>query len=266
MSAAASRLPILMYHSLDTSGSVVSVVPATFAEQMRWLAAAGVRGITLRAAVAYRDANGTWPADSAVITFDDGYANVFTAALPALARHGFAATVFRLGRHLGGVNDWAPPPAPLGSAPILSLTQARELIAAGMEIGAHTRTHADLRRLGPAAIEAEVAGCRADLETALGTAVDSFAYPFGYLSPAAVAAAQQTFHTACTTVLRRAGIDPAHELPRVDMYYVRTVATLERLITGRLDTYLTLRRWARAGIGFLSPPPPATMTASRPEE
>ncbi|MCK6554750.1 polysaccharide deacetylase family protein [Candidatus Binatia bacterium] len=244
--ATAARLPILMYHSLDTSGSVVSVAPDTFAAQMRWLAEAGIRGMTLRAAVEHRERHGAWPPGAAAITFDDGYANVMAHALPVLARHGFTATVFLVSHHLGGANDWAPPPPRLPSAPIMSVAQARELIAAGMEVGAHTRTHADLRRLAGDDLEAEVAGCKADLEAAVGAHVDSFAYPFGFRSAVAVAAARRTFRSACTTVLRRAGNEPVHELPRVDMYYVRTLVTLEGLVRGRLDGYLTARRWARA--------------------
>lgn len=245
-SGTAARIPILMYHSLDPSGSVVSVAPGVFAEQMHWLAMSGVRGITLRAAVTYRHAYGAWPANSVVLTFDDGYANVAAHGLPILARHGFAATVFLVSRYLGGINDWAQPPPRLGSEPILAVAQVHDLIAAGWEIGAHTRTHADLRRLAGAHLEAEVSGCRTDLEGTLGTPVDAFAYPFGYLCPEAVAAAQRTFGAACTTVLRRAATDSPHELPRVDMYYIRTLAMLARLLGGRLDGYLAVRRWGRA--------------------
>jgi peptidoglycan/xylan/chitin deacetylase (PgdA/CDA1 family) len=245
MPSSPGRIPILMYHSLDGSGSVVSVTPAAFADQMRRLADRGIRGIALREAVAFHRAQGTWPADCAVLRFDDGYANFCEAAVPALTRHGFSATIFVVSGHLGGSNDWAPPPAGLGIQRMLSAQQMRELAAAGIEIGAHTRSHPDLPRLAAQEAEDEIAGSRADLEDLLGRPVEAFAYPFGNLSAAAVGIARREFAAACTTVLQRAGNDALHELPRIDMHYMRSRRLLDRLLQGRLDTYLAVRRWAR---------------------
>jgi peptidoglycan/xylan/chitin deacetylase (PgdA/CDA1 family) len=238
-------LPILTYHSIDPSGSVLSVAPAAFAEQMACIAGLGFRGISLRAALDARALQGRWPPQAAVLTFDDGYANFLGAALPMLQRHGFTATVFLVSGHLGGANDWGPPPPRLGAQAILSPQQARELVKAGIEIGAHTRSHPDLRRLDPQRVEDEIVGCRDDLAAQLSAPVDSFAYPFGLFSAAAAGVARRAFRTACTTVLRRASGEPLHRLPRVDMYYVRTRAALDRLLTGNLDGYLALRRWGR---------------------
>jgi peptidoglycan/xylan/chitin deacetylase (PgdA/CDA1 family) len=242
----AARMPILMYHSLDSTGSVISVTPKVFAEQMQCLADQGVRGIALRDAVAHQRAHGVWPAGCAVITFDDGYANFCDAALAPLACHGFTATVFVVSGHIGRSNDWAPPPPGLGAQSILSAQQLRDLTEAGIEIGAHTRSHPDLRLLSPGAAEAEIVASRVDLEGQLGQQVGSFAYPFGNLTPAAVEIVRREFQAACTTALRRAGDESPHTLPRVDMFYVRAPQMLERLVRGELDGYLTLRRWGRA--------------------
>jgi peptidoglycan/xylan/chitin deacetylase (PgdA/CDA1 family) len=240
------RIPILMYHSLDSSGSVVSVAPTTFAEQMACLADVGFRGITLREAIAHRRICGFWPARRVVLTFDDGYANFLDAGLPILQRHGFSATVFLVSGHTGGRSDWGPPPPGVGVQPILSGPQIRELVDGGIEIGAHTRSHPDLRRLATDAAEAEVAGCRRDLEDQLGMRVESFAYPFGYVDPASQAIVRREFHAACTTVLRQAANEDLHALPRVDMYYVGSGRRLVRLLNGDLDAYLLCRRWGRS--------------------
>jgi peptidoglycan/xylan/chitin deacetylase (PgdA/CDA1 family) len=239
------RLPILMYHSLDDSGSGVSVAPALFAAQMSRLAQLGVHGITLREAVSHRAAHGRWPAAAAVLTFDDGYASVIDDALPILRRHQFAATVFMVSGHIGGSNDWAPAPAHIGRRDILTAAQARTLAEAGIEIGAHTRTHPNLQHTNAAQLEAELRGCRSDLEHCVGEPVTSFAYPFGIISHAAVQLARQVFEAACTTTLGRAGADDLHLLPRLDMYYIRSPQKLEQAVTGRLDRYLGVRRWGR---------------------
>ncbi|MGH9935059.1 MAG: polysaccharide deacetylase family protein, partial [Blastocatellia bacterium] len=215
-------LAVLTYHSLDTSGSVVSVAPQAFAAQMSALAEAGFRGVSLREALIHREARNAWPERSVALTFDDGYANFYEAAAPALARHGFTATVFVVSGHIGGRNDWARPPAGLGLRAMLSWSRIVELSSAGIEIGAHTRRHRDLRRLSTPETRGEIAGSRAEIEYRLGCSVESFAYPFGYVSPASLEVVRQEFRAACTTVLRRAGGEPLHELPRVDMYYLRT--------------------------------------------
>ena len=139
-------LSILTYHSLDSSGSVVSTEPGTFADQMSYLADHGFRGITLKRALDHRDEFGQWPSQSVVITFDDGFANFYDDAYPILERYRFSATVFIVTGHMGGRNNWETPPQGLGTLPILSWQQAEELSNFGIELGSHTRTHRDLRR------------------------------------------------------------------------------------------------------------------------
>lgn len=239
-------LPILTYHSLDTSGSVISVAPQQFAEQMACLTELGFGGVSLHAAVTYRDTHGAWPEQCVVLTFDDGYANCYDAALPVLVQHGFTATVFLVSDHMGGRNNWSPLSPGLGLRPMLSWEQAAALSAAGLEIGVHTKTHRDLQRLSPDEAEDEIVGARDNIASRLGRPVESFAYPFGSVSPASLEIVQRAFRTACTTVLKRAGHEPLHRLPRVDMYYIRSLPMLRRLLTGQLDRYLAIRRWGRS--------------------
>jgi peptidoglycan/xylan/chitin deacetylase (PgdA/CDA1 family) len=238
-------LAILTYHSLDTSGSVLSVAPRQFAEQMAHLARLGFQGMALREAVAYRHAHGTWPERGVVLTFDDGYANCYEAALPVLRQHGCTATMFLVSGHIGGYNDWEPPLALLGTQPMLTWEQVAGLAQAGVEIGAHTVTHRDLQQLTTAEVEGEIRAARDDIAMRLGTPVESFAYPFGSTSPQVCELVRREFRTACTTVLQRAETEPLHRLPRIDMYYMRSLLMLERLLTGRLDRYLAIRRWGR---------------------
>jgi peptidoglycan/xylan/chitin deacetylase (PgdA/CDA1 family) len=236
---------ILTYHSLDTSGSVVSLRPALFAEHMAVLGALGFRGISLDEAVAHREQNGSWPVRSVALTFDDGFANFHEEALPVLARHGFTATVFLVTGHVGARNDWARPPDRLGDRPMLTWKQVRDAADAGIEIGAHTRTHPDLRALAPDRAADELRSSREEIEARMGAKVTSFAYPYGLLDDSTTALVRREYRAACTTVLRRAGADDVHLLPRIDAYYVPDARELERIVTGERDTYLALRRVAR---------------------
>lgn len=238
-------LAILTYHSIDDSGSVVSIAPHVFAEQMKALADAGFRGISLREALAHHQVNGRWPENGAVLTFDDGFANFYETAMPELAKHDFTATVFVISGHVEGKNDWDVPPARLGSQCMLTWAQVKELAEQGIEIGAHTRTHPDLRQLSEPEIEDEIAGCCSDISDRTGQPVENFAYPYGYLNHRAQEVVRRTMASACTTELRRTNDEPLHLLPRVDMYYLQSPPQLTSLVAGKLDGYLTIRRWGR---------------------
>jgi peptidoglycan/xylan/chitin deacetylase (PgdA/CDA1 family) len=113
------------------------------------------------------------------ITCDDGYLDQYTLALPMLDRLGLPATFF--------VNPGAVADDAAVEAKTLSWARWREVAASGHEIGNHTVTHADLRKLGKdtVAIEREVIEAKRMLEEKLGVKVESFAYPFDARSAAA---------------------------------------------------------------------------------
>ena len=239
-------IPILTYHSLDSSGSVVSVSPQVFADQMSCLADTGYRGLSLSDALDRRARTGAWPEHSVVLTFDDGFANVHEHAFPVLVRHGFGATVFVVAGYVGRVNDWALPPHGLGRQTILSWNQIEQLVDNGIEIGAHTLSHPDLSGLEQDTIEREIVGSAQEINSRLSKPVQTFAYPYGSVSNDAVTIVGRTFRAACTTVHRRTSDEPVTLLPRVEMYYFRNRRDLQPLISGQLDRALVLRRWVRS--------------------
>lgn len=240
------RLAVLMYHSLDATGSVVSVEPGVFAQQMSLLAQIGCRAVSLKEALDRRQVAGRWPERCVVVTFDDGFANVHEHAMPVLSKHGFGATVFLISGHVGGKNDWAPPPARLGTQRLMSWRQAQEMAAAGVEMGAHTRTHPDLRRLPDAELQNEVVGCRGVIQEKLGQPVETFAYPYGFVDPRVAGVAAGAYRAACTTRLDRTGGEPMERLSRIDTYYFRSIEAFRAMVEGRADRRIAARRWLRA--------------------
>jgi peptidoglycan/xylan/chitin deacetylase (PgdA/CDA1 family) len=234
-----------MYHSLDSSGSAISVTSQVFEAQMTRLAELGYRVVSLRQALAEREEKGDWPDKSVVLTFYDGYASVHEHALPVLRRCGFGATVYVIPGHVDGVNDWGPPVRGFGRQEMLSWDQVRDLAEYGIEIGAHTLSHVDLSVLDTEALEREIAGSAEEIGMRLDEPVLTFAYPYGSLSDEAKVIVDRTFRAVCTTVHRRASDEPLTLLPRVEMYYFRNQRDLSPLVNGQLDGRLTLRRWAR---------------------
>jgi len=191
-------IPILTYHSLDTTGSVISLRPESFAHHMACLRTMDYRAASLREVAQHFRDFARWPDHTVALTFDDGYENIHRHALPTLAHHGFTATAFLVTGHIGGQNDWEAPPLKLGVQTILDWQQAAELARAGWEIGAHTHTHPDLRTLAAEQVKREVIRCRRELEDRLGVTVDSFAYPYGYTSEDAASIVAREFEVACS--------------------------------------------------------------------
>ena len=101
-----AKISILTYHSLDDTGSVVSVAPSMFRDQVAQLSEHGYQTMTLSDGSRLLKSGQPIPDKRVVITFDDGYRNVYTEALPVLQQYGYTATVFLIGAYCGADNDW----------------------------------------------------------------------------------------------------------------------------------------------------------------
>jgi glycosyltransferase involved in cell wall biosynthesis/peptidoglycan/xylan/chitin deacetylase (PgdA/CDA1 family) len=212
---------ILLYHALAPRGEPASryVIPTRrFARQLRWLRFRGYTVLGLDEYVRHRLEHTLPPPRSVVITLDDAYADNVELAHPLLRRHGLTATIFAVSRRMGGLNDWSPG-AEVQGRRLMTWEQAEELRRDGLELGAHTRTHATLRGLPPDELTDEIAGSKADLEERLGP-IRHFAYPYGRLDDAAVRAVEQAgFASACSIEEgRNSPGTPAFVLRRVEIH------------------------------------------------
>ena len=113
------------------------------------------------------------------ITFDDGYRDNFDQAAAVLERLGLPATFFVVSQWIGSdVVPWWDRGQNV-RRPWMTWDQVRSLRRRGFDIGAHTRTHADLGQVSGADAQDEILGGRLELERQLGEPVDLFAYPYG---------------------------------------------------------------------------------------
>ena len=233
---------ILTYHSIDPSGSPISVHPQAFERHVAWLRSGQVRVATIEELVQLPASE-----DAVAITFDDGFTNFREVAAPCLLADRLPITLFVVSDQVGLTNAWN------GrfdvSIPRLSLLDwpaLNRLCQEGVTLGAHGRTHTDLSRLDGAAVEDEVDGCADVIEHRIGLRPRVFAYPYGHLNPTVSEIVTRSFNYACTTAFRTLdGQFAPMELPRLDMYYFQRPGQLARWGTPAFARAVKLRHGAR---------------------
>ena len=233
---------VLTYHSIDESGSPISISEQVFRSQVTWLSRRHVRVVSLDTLM-----NLPSDSDAVALTFDDGFVSFGDIAGPLLVEHGLPATVFVVSDAVGRTNRW-PAGADRGvpELPLLDWATLGRLGEQGIEIGAHTRTHANLARVAPERLRDEIVGGAERIAREIGRSPTSFAYPYGGTTDAAVHLVASHFAWGCTTAMRPIGTNEARALlPRIEMFYLRSTGQLERWGTARFHYHLRLRAGAR---------------------
>lgn len=199
---------ILMYHSVEPYTEDpyrVTVRPERFERQLRWLHRRGLRGVSMRDLRTATDPRGL-----VGLTFDDGYADFATRALPALRRYGFGATVYVVAGQIGGRNAWD---ADGPRKPLMTADTIRRVADTGIEIGSHSLTHPRLPTVDDRTLQDEIGESRGALQRLIGGPVDGFCYPYGAAGAREVAmVAAAGYGYACAVGART--IDGPHALPR----------------------------------------------------
>lgn len=147
----------------------------------------------------------------AALTFDDGFSDNLDVLVPLLERLRAPATTFVVTGWLGRQHPHSP------SAQVLSGGEVKELHAAGVEIGAHTRTHPDLTSEPPVVVRDELAGGKAELEDLLGVSVTTLSYPYGSASSETIAIAGDVGFLHACRALGLGGHEDPLDLRRQDM-------------------------------------------------
>jgi peptidoglycan/xylan/chitin deacetylase (PgdA/CDA1 family) len=230
---APTRVPVLMYHEIaeaTEAGSRLAVSPATFAAQLGYLRSAGFTAITAGELWAGLTGDGgRLPDRPIVLTFDDGYADFHSRAMPALDQYGCTATLFL-------TTGWLQDADMRLAAPgrMLNWTQLTEVARAGVEIGAHTRRHPQLDQLPLKLVREELHASKQWLEGKLGLPVPGLAYPFGYSSARVREVAREAGYGYAYGVGNKTA-SPASdllELPRLTVRRATTLPDFRRLVDG----------------------------------
>jgi peptidoglycan/xylan/chitin deacetylase (PgdA/CDA1 family) len=169
---------VLCYHAISAGWHhLLSVPPADFERQLRLVLGRGYRPVSAVEALAGRGR-------LLHVTFDDAFTSV-RSALPVLERLGVPATVFACagfadeGRPLRIPELAAEADAHPGELDTMTWEGLRGLAERGVEIGAHTASHAHLRAASDAELDRELGESKQRIEDELGRPCPLLAYPYG---------------------------------------------------------------------------------------
>jgi len=166
-------VPILLYHRIGISptNNQYYLAPEKFEQQMKLLHDWEYTIIPLELLVTAIKEGADLPPRPVVITFDDGDISVYTTAFPIMQKYGLTGVVYIVGNYMG-------------TDGYMSADQIKVLVAAGWEVGSHSRSHRDLTKLEPDVQRVEIVEAREVLQEATGSPVLTFAYPFGLMNSA----------------------------------------------------------------------------------
>lgn len=195
--ARASGATLLIYHRVGggTTDELDTGAPA-FERQLDILSAHKV--LSLDAALDRLDVGDSRP--SVVLTFDDGFADIYRNAWPLLRERSVPFTIYLASAYMGRTLRWEGSTAKGASGLGLTWDQLTEMVASGLcTVGNHTHNHVRPEELTPDELDA----CSSEIEAMLGVRPKHFTYPWGVVVPAAEPWLRERFRSASTAILGR---------------------------------------------------------------
>jgi peptidoglycan/xylan/chitin deacetylase (PgdA/CDA1 family) len=247
MSALQRKVPVLTYHSIDESGSVISTSATKFRSQMQHLSDHSFQVLPVKLLAAHVREKRELPEKAVAITFDDGYENFYDSAYPVLREFGYTATVFVVSGYCGLNNRWKGQWDGVPDMHLMNWEQIEELSENGIDFGSHSAHHPDLSRLPAEAVQMEIIESKKMIEERTGKEVPVFCYPYGKYTVKTKSLVSNHYHAACSTEMDVVSAESdLYSLPRVDMYYFSRNNLFRKLGTSFLLGYIRYRKFLRA--------------------
>ena len=114
-----------------------------------------------------------------ILSFDDCARSLLDFAVPELIKRKMKAAFYMPTAYIDKYNAWDVKKG-AERIPLMNENDLRDLVRAGMEVGSHSHTHVELRKVfGTKELTTELSLSKEILESITGQPVHSFAYPFG---------------------------------------------------------------------------------------
>ena len=186
------RVPILMYHSI-MDDHLQSVSVKSFKKQMLLMKRMGYQTINFNSLI--NDKNDK----KFMITFDDGYENIFLNAFPILKELDFNATCFIIANKIGDYNEWDKDQDNFKKMKLMNFDQINEWLQSGFNIGSHTMDHVDLTKINDNDKINQIGNSKKFLDDMFNTKINSFAFPFGSYNNETLNVIKEYYDFAVTT-------------------------------------------------------------------
>lgn len=201
-------VPVLMYHSVDEKAqqTKLSVCPASFDRQMKFLSERNYNVVTLQELVDITEKGRGFSSKTVAITFDDGYENNYTCVFPVIKKYNIPVTIFV-------VMD------KVGREGYLSWRQIREMTESGLvSVGSHTFNHTYLPDVSDKGrLRIEIFKSKQLLQMLTGQENIFFSYPLGgFNEKIRKLAIEAGYAGACAT-------NPGGKYPDNDIYAIKRV-------------------------------------------
>lgn len=204
-------IPVLMYHSISNQKDNISVSIENFKKQMELMNSFGFKGYSLNKISSVNKGK------KFIITFDDGYENIFKYCMPILKKLNFSATCFIVSKKIGSYNDWDIYQKNYKKKKLMDTAQIKTWIKNGFEIGSHTMDHYNLQHLSNDQKKYQIMKPKEFFRKKFGINIESFSYPFGSYNKDCLKILKRKYKFAVTTKRSRyiKGKFNLLEIPRV---------------------------------------------------
>ena len=206
------KIPVLLYHSISDVNSIMSLNVNIFENHIKYLKNNGYTSINF-------DEIDLSAKKQIIITFDDGYKDVFINALPILKKYGFKATCFFVTNLIGQENIWDIKKKNYLKKEIMNFNDINHWISCGMHIGSHSHNHLDLTKISEKNLLNELEFSKKILEDKFNTSNEIFCYPYGKVNQNVYELTKTIYNKAVTTNRSRYDLNKhnSHLIPRIDM-------------------------------------------------
>lgn len=212
------KIPLLMYHSIKAVDNTeimrsLHVSPRSFAKQMYLLKLLGFKGASVSQCMEALKQN---TGERLVgLTFDDGYSNFFTCALPILRNLDFSATVYVIPGHVASYNVWDEGNG-ISQNSLMNWDEIKACKKMGIEIGCHSMDHSSLVQPN-IDITRNINEAKDTLDKQLNHRTTTFCYPYGHFNDSVIKATKEAGFVSATTMIRSRATsqDDPFSLPRI---------------------------------------------------
>lgn len=185
-------LPILMYHSVSDNKDKLSISVNKFYKQMKLMNRIGFKTIN------FNEINNSYK-KKFIITFDDGYENIYTNVLPILKEFNFKAICFFVTDYLGKHNSWDESKNDFYLLNIMNKDQVKHWLKSGMQIGSHTCSHKNLQKINQDKQFIEIVKSKNYFKEEFNTDIEIFSYPYGSYNNQSIKVVSKYYKFAVTT-------------------------------------------------------------------